>query len=149
MATTRPSHTKRVTFAGFADWAATFSSDDYDRSICHVEPLTGRDIAMLRLFRLSLPTNHAKPRLHFPQSPRCSLSLRESPPLVAAAPTAAPTRRDANPCEPNENDWITAIAEQARENYSLKSRAPCFDAGLVESVWDRVDLCCSQLLKCI
>ncbi|KAJ3027938.1 UNVERIFIED_CONTAM: hypothetical protein HDU68_002794 [Siphonaria sp. JEL0065] len=153
---------RKVSFGGVSQISYTFGSEEYDRRCISVDPLTGRDLAALHLFRLSLPTNLPSKvvvRPTRPPVPRCSVQMSLN--RQAADMVASPTTQtlfdfqfgrgsDDQLKEDKKVDWITSIAQAARLNSSIAptSDASSFDSSF-NSVWERVDQCCNQVLRCI
>ncbi|KAJ3229207.1 hypothetical protein HDU81_005540 [Chytriomyces hyalinus] len=132
--------------------AFTHAAGEYDRTCIEIDPLSGKDVAALFMFRLSLPGFTAMKPLEAASVRRASITAANRD-LAAAAyleQQQQQVMKRGNEYEMlgskhehlEDVDWISALARDSRA-----SCAVAMDETSWASVWDRVDQCSFQILR--
>ncbi|KAI8607477.1 hypothetical protein BC830DRAFT_1158720 [Chytriomyces sp. MP71] len=144
---------RNVSFSVGLVVAETHSAAEYDRTCIDPEPLTGRDVAALFMFRLSLPgfqgtTKEQAQRQRRSSICRANEELHNYDGLEAAELVSVSSASSAEDGmlfhseEPDQDDWIAAIAQKTRSTCASHAEESSWS-----SVWDRVDRCAFQVVR--
>ncbi|KAI8616391.1 hypothetical protein BC830DRAFT_1167824 [Chytriomyces sp. MP71] len=144
---------RNVSFSVGLAVAETHSAAEYDRSCIDPEPLTGRDVAALFMFRLSLPGFQGTTREQAQRQRRSSIcraneelhSYDDMEAVELASVSSASSVEDSmivGSDVPDQEDWIAAIAQKTR--FTCASHV---EESSWNSVWDRVDRCAFQVVR--
>ncbi|KAI8843361.1 hypothetical protein BJ741DRAFT_590661 [Chytriomyces cf. hyalinus JEL632] len=134
--------------------AFTHAAGEYDRTCIEIDPLSGKDVAALFMFRLSLPGFTAMKPLEAASVRRASITAANRD-LAAAVYLEQQQQQQVFMKRGNEYevlgskhehledvDWISALARDSRASCAI-----AMDETSWAGVWDRVDQCSFQLLR--
>ncbi|KAJ3239713.1 hypothetical protein HDU78_002714 [Chytriomyces hyalinus] len=137
--------------------AFTHAAGEYDRTCIEIDPLSGKDVAALFMFRLSLPGFTAMKPLEAASVRRASITAANRD-LAAAAHLEQRQQQQQQVFMKRGNyeyevlgskhehledvDWISALAMDSRASCAVAMEETSW-----ASVWDRVDQCSFQILR--
>ncbi|KAJ3230242.1 hypothetical protein HDU81_004654 [Chytriomyces hyalinus] len=131
--------------------AFTHAAGEYDRSCIEIDPLSGKDVAALFMFRLSLPGFIAVKPHEAAIARRASITAANRDLAVAAQmeqkQAYAMSEDEFGASEHGDDDsadadWISSLARDSRVSCAIE-----MDETAWASVWDRVDQCSFQILR--